>query len=212
MSAERLNRIGSRFLWPLAILCLSIALFQSVNANASRPTIMQAAPTAVAVIDVGRLTDEIDEAGEWDMKLEALQSSMNSEGQEAQAAMERRLKESEGTEDVEKRQEIRDEVALMQLQLEQWAKFKGQELDRERSLKWQSIYRNLRREAQKVAEADGYELVLVNDSAGEIRTQAGTQASMEQQVLTQILNRRILYSGSTIDITDQVVVRMNNAQ
>jgi Skp family chaperone for outer membrane proteins len=212
MSAERLNRIGSRFLWPLAILCLSVALFQSVNANASRPTIMQAAPTAVAVIDVGRLTDEIDEAGEWDMKLEALQSSMNSEGQEAQAAMERRLKESEETEDLEKRQEIRDEVALMQLQLEQWAKFKGQELDRERSLKWQSIYRNLRREAQKVAEADGYELVLVNDSAGEIRTQAGAQASMEQQVLTQILNRRILYSGSTIDITDQVIVRMNNAQ
>ena len=99
----------------------------------------------------------------------------------------------------------------MQLRFEQWVQSKTQEIDRERSLKWRSIYRNLRREAARVAETDGYELVLVNDATGEIRTEPNSQMPLEQQVLTQMLNRRILYSASPIDITEQVIVRMNNA-
>ena len=34
---------------------------------------------------------------------------------------------------------------------------------------------------------------------------------LQQQVLEQITNRRILFAANTIDITDQVIVRMNNA-
>ena len=205
------THILSRQSWPIAIVVVALALAYTVSVEASRPYVVQAAPTAVAVIDVSRLVQEIDERGEWDMRLESLQAAISKEAQDNQAAIERRLKESEAMEDGQERQDIRDEVALMQLRFEQWVQAKSQELDRERSLKWRSIYRNLRREASRVAETDGYELVLVNDASGDIRTDPNAQMPLEQQVLTQMLNRRILYSASPIDITEQVIVRMNNA-
>ena len=205
------THVLSRQSWPIAIVVVALALAYTVSVEASRPYVVQAAPTAVAVIDVSRLVQEIDERGEWDMRLESLQAAISKEAQDNQAAIERRLKESEAMEDGQERQDIRDEVALMQLRFEQWVQAKSQELDRERSLKWRSIYRNLRREASRVAETDGYELVLVNDASGDIRTDPNAQMPLEQQVLTQMLNRRILYSASPIDITEQVIVRMNNA-
>ncbi|MCP4794815.1 MAG: hypothetical protein GY885_01495, partial [Phycisphaeraceae bacterium] len=137
--------------------------------------------------------------------------SIQQEGIGRQQAMERRLAESEAASSPEERQVIRDEVALMQLRLEQWANMKAIEVDREQSLMWRSIYRNLRREAERVAEAEGFALVLVDDSAGEIRTQSGTQVPLQTQVLQQITNRRILFASNTTDISDQVIVRMNNA-
>lgn len=197
--------------WLIAIAAVAIVFAYTVAVEASRPRVIEVAPTAVAVIDVARLVQEIDERGEWDMRLESLQASVNQEAQDRQKAIERRLKESEETEDIEKRQAIRDEVALMQLRFEQWVQIKSLEIDRERSLKWRSIYRNLRRETSRVAETDGYDLVLVNDATGEIATDPNAQMPLEQQVLTQMLNRRILYSASPIDITEQVIVRMNNA-
>ena len=197
--------------WPALTVVLGVALSYTVVVEASRPMKVMAAPTAVAVVDVSRLVEEIDERGEWDMRIEALRAAVEQEFKNRQAAAERRLEESENASDEITRQTIRDEVALMQLRTQEWAIVKGQELDRERSLKWQSIYRNLRRESARIAETDGYELVLVNDATGEIRTNPASQTPLEQQVLTQMLNRRILFTADPIDITEQLIVRMNNA-
>ena len=125
--------------------------------------------------------------------------------------MQRRLAESEQASDPEQRQKIRDEVALMQIRFEEWARVKNAEVDREESLKWRSIYRNLQREAARVAENEGYAMVMVDDTVGEITTTPGTQVPLQQQVLEQITNRRLLYATKTVDISDQVIVRMNNA-
>ena len=197
--------------WPALTVVLGVALSYTVAVEASRPMKVMAAPTAVAVVDVSRLLEEIDERGEWDMRIESLRAAVEQEFKNRQAAAERRLEESENASDEIIRQTIRDEVALMQLRTQEWAIVKGQELDRERSLKWQSIYRNLRRESARIAETDGYELVLVNDATGEIRTNPASKTPLEQQVLTQMLDRRILFTAEPIDITEQLIVRMNNA-
>jgi Skp family chaperone for outer membrane proteins len=197
--------------WPALTIVLGVALSYTVAVEASRPMKVMAAPTAVAVVDVSRLVEEIDERGEWDMRIESLRAAVEQEFKNRQAAAERRLEESENASDEITRQTIRDEVALMQLRTQEWAIVKGQELDRERSLKWQSIYRNLRRESARIAETDGYELVLVNDATGEIRTNPASKTPLEQQVLTQMLDRRILFTAEPIDITEQLIVRMNNA-
>ena len=70
---------------------------------------------------------------------------------------------------------------------------------------------NLLRETRRIAEAEGVEIVLVDDSASEIRTENNAQVSLQAQVLQQISTRRVLFAKNTIDITDQVIVRMNNA-
>lgn len=193
------------------LVAVAALLFQTLTVNASRPIRVVADPTPVAVVDVGRVFEQIDERSEWDVRIEALKGSIQQEAANRQATMERRLAESEKAATPEDRQKIRDEVALMQLRFEQWAAVKGAEVDREESLKWRSIYRNLRREAARVAEAEGYAMVMVDDTVGEITTAPGTQVSLQQQVLEQITNRRLLYATKTVDISDQIVVRMNNA-
>jgi Skp family chaperone for outer membrane proteins len=206
-STHRLSRLAA----PTALAVSLVLLVHTMSVNASRPTTVQADPTSVAVVEVSRVLDQIDEKSEWEIRIDALKSAIQQEGVSRQQAMERRLAESESATSPEQRQDIRDEVALMQLRLEQWANMKAVEVDREQSLMWRSIYRNLRREAERVAEAEGYALVLVDDSGGEIRTQSGTQVPLQTQVLQQITSRRILFAANITDISDQIIVRMNNA-
>ena len=201
----------SRLAGPTALAVSLVLLVHTMSVNASRPAVVKADPTPVAVVEVARVLDQIDEKSEWEVRIEALKGSIQQEGASRQKAMERRLEESESATSPEQRQIIRDEVALMQLRLEQWANMKAVEIDREQSLMWRSIYRNLRKEAERVAEAEGYSLVLVDDSGGEIRTQSGTQVPLQTQVLQQITSRRILFAANMTDISDQVIVRMNNA-
>jgi hypothetical protein len=74
------------------------------------------------------------------------------------------------------------------------------------------MYRNVRAESQKLADADGWDVVLVNDGVSEIQLQRDSKTPMEQQAQEQIVRRRILFAARSTDITDQLVVRMNNAR
>jgi Skp family chaperone for outer membrane proteins len=195
----------------LGAIILSALCLHTLSVEGSRPRLPLADPTPVAVVDLARVFDQVDERADWDVRIEALRGSIQREAAMRKGALEKRLEESDQVATPEDRQRIRDEVALMQLRLEQWGTLKTAEVDREESLKWRSLYRNLRRESQRVAEAEGYEMVLVDDSVGDVQTASQAQASLQQQVIEQITNRRILFAANTIDITDQVIVRMNNA-
>jgi Skp family chaperone for outer membrane proteins len=195
----------------LSAVILSALCLHTLSVEGSRPHLPLADPTPVAVVNLARVFDQVDERSEWDVRIEALLVSIQREAAMRKGALEKRLEESDQVATPEDRQRIRDEVALMQLRLEQWGTLKTAEVDREESLKWRSLYRNLRRESQRVAEAEGYEMVLVDDSVGDVQTASQAQASLQQQVIEQITNRRILFAANTIDITDQVIVRMNNA-
>jgi hypothetical protein len=107
---------------------------------------------------------------------------------------------------------IRDKLAFEQLQMEQWEKIKKIEVDRERALMWQSMYRNVRAESQKLADAEGWDIILVNDGVTEIQLQRDSKVPLESQAQEQIVRRRVLFAAKTIDVTDQLVVRMNNAR
>ena len=67
------------------------------------------------------------------------------------------------------------------------------------------------RETKRVAEAEGIDIVLVDDSGSEIRTENNAQVPLQAQVIQQITTRRVLFAKNAIDITDQVIIRMNNA-
>ena len=210
VNARQSHRLH-RFAAPAAIAMALVLFALSIAVDASRPIRIVADPTPVAVVNVSRIFDEIDERSEWDIRIETIRSSIQTEAAGRKAAMERRLAESESAPGADDRQRIRDEVALMQLRFEQWASVKSGEIDREESLKWRSIYRSMKQEAARVAEAEGFAIVMVDDSIGDIQTTSGNQTPLQQQVVEQIMDRRVLFARETIDISDQVIVRMNNA-
>lgn len=168
------------------------------------------APTRVAVVDLVKVIERLDERSDWEVQIGAL-------GKKVQEEFAARRKEIEGmADDLEKASEadraaLRDKVAFEQLRFEQWEQIKKIEIDRERALMWQSMYRNVRAESQKLAEAEGYDVVLVNDGVGEINLQRDGKAPLEAQAQEQIVRRRVLFAAKSVDVTDQLVVRMNNA-
>jgi Skp family chaperone for outer membrane proteins len=105
----------------------------------------------------------------------------------------------------------REEIAREILEAEAWFKFSRGELDREKSLMWQDLYQSMKTEAGKLAEAQGLDLVLVNDSLPEIKTTTESNVSAEAMVLQQITARRVVFASQETDVTDQLITRMNNA-
>jgi hypothetical protein len=61
-----------------------------------------------------------------------------------------------------------------------------------------------------MAEAEGYDMVVLNDSSDDVPFDREVRVPAQIQILQQITNRKILYLKPTIDVTDDLIVRMNN--
>jgi Skp family chaperone for outer membrane proteins len=171
-----------------------------------------AVPGKLATVDLGKVFDRLNENADWEMRLTSLQQRIAQEFQTRQAALEARIKELESITGEAESAKAREDLILMRLRFEEWGRLKQVELDREKSLRWQTLYRAVRDEAARLAEAEGYEVVLVNDSLGPLNVSREIEMSQEQQVKLQIEARRLLYAAKATDITEQLVVRMNNAR
>lgn len=190
---------------------VALASFLAGNADATRALIVPAQPTAIGVIDLAKLFDGLGECAEWDVRIKALEARVMDEARARKASLESGLKEVEAmTEGVEKENRL-DALRLQKLQAEQWSLGCELEADRERSLKWQSVYRSVREGAKKLGETEGYQLVVIDDSKIEIQTQrAQNSPPLETQAKGQIAQLRVLYADRTIDVTDKLIVQLNN--
>jgi hypothetical protein len=187
-SAKRTNMNRST----LTVVLLSVALAGAGvlvgSAHARRNLPFMAPPSAIGVVNMATVFDRLNEAAEWDVQIEAM---------------------ADGP---EKEQKL-DALRLKKLQSEQWGMMKELELDRERSLKWQSIYRAVREGAARLSDAEKFDLILVDDSKIEITTQRGKdQPPLETQAKSQISALRILHSAKTIDVTEKLIVQINNSR
>jgi Skp family chaperone for outer membrane proteins len=166
--------------------------------------------TKVGSINLAKVLDKLQEKSDWEVQLTALQNQMRDEADSRKKKLEAEVKQAGAATDGAEQQRIAEQVVLEQLQLEQWATSKGTELDLENSLMWQSIYRNLREESAKLAESEGYDYIIVNDGTNNISTSREIKVPLAQQVLEQIGRRQIIFASPTTDVSDKLIVRMNN--
>lgn len=183
------------------------------RAEALRPAFLFAPPTAIGVVNMPTLFDRLDEAAEWDVKIKNLEAKFSEELVARRSELEKLAKELEPLPEGEDRERRLDALRLKRLQAEQWSVMKDLELDRERSLKWQSVYRAVREGAAKLAEAEKFDLIMVDDSRIEISTQRAKDAPpLETQAKSQISALRILHAAKTIDVTEKLIVQINNSR
>ena len=169
--------------------------------------------SAIGIVDMATVFDKLEESAEWDVKIKALEARAGEEMGRRKAELDALAKELEALSDGAEKDAKLDSLRLKRLQAEQWAGFKELEVDRETSLKWQAVYRSVREGAKKLAEAEKYDLIVVDDSRVEIRTQRAQNApSLTQQAQSQISQLRVLYAGRTVDVTDKLIVQINNAR
>jgi Skp family chaperone for outer membrane proteins len=187
------------------------ALLAGSAVGAPRP----AAPpqgTRTATVNLPRLIDKLQERQEFEMQIAAMRNQYLEEANARKKKLESGLKEIEAMADTPERQERLEPLLLEQLELENWANSRMADIDRERSLMWRSIYRNLRSEAAKLAEAEGYDLIILDDGSDDLPTNREIKMPLEQQVLEQFQRRRVLFASPAHDMTDKLIVRMNNAR
>jgi len=175
----------------------------------SRP-MAPAQPTKIGSINLAKVLDKLQEKSDWEVQLTALQNQMRDEADSRKKKLEAEVKQAASATDGAEQQRIAEQVVLEQLQLEQWATLKGGELDLENSLMWQSIYRHLREESAKLAESEDYDYIIVNDGTNEFMTSREAKVPLSQQVLEQIGRRHIIFASPSTDISDKLIVRMNN--
>jgi len=168
--------------------------------------------TRTATVSLARVMDKLQERQEFEMQVEAMKRQFQEEVQARKKKFESGLKEVEAMEDTPARQAKLEPLILEQLELEQWGNSRMADIDRERSLMWRSIYRNLRSETAKLAEAEGYDHILVDDGSEDLPTSRELKVPLETQVLDQLQRRRMLYASPAHDLTDKLIVRMNNAR
>lgn len=188
-------------------ICATIVL---LGTDAMGRNHLRAPASRVATVDLSMLFERIETNATWEVELNTLAERLNSEATRRQEAIQRQLEQAQASTDPTEARAISDSAALMKLELDEWAQLKQIELDRERGLMWRAMYRSIREQAESLAKAESWDLVLINDSLGEVKFNANANISREQQVLSQILNRRMLYAGAATDITEQLIVRINN--
>ncbi len=193
----------------LLVSCAAATLTVAAAFTAGR---LSAQPSAVANVDIRRLLDKIGQRAEMEIELTQLANRFEQEFKSKKDQLEARAKESDAITDQAERQKLRDGLALEQLQLKEWATMKQQEADREQALRWENLYRSIVSESQKLADNEGYQYVVVFDGNAEFQRDRRAQISLGQQVVEQISRRRILVASKTDDITEKLILRMNNAR
>jgi Skp family chaperone for outer membrane proteins len=187
--------------------------FLAGRAEAIRPNTLGAAPTPVGVVNMATLFDRLNESAEWDVKIRNLEGRIADEAQTRVRELESMGKEVEAMAEGTDKERTLDALRLKRLQAEQWKVMKELELDREKSLKWQAVYRSVREGAAKLAEAERFELIIVDDSKIEIQTQRSKDAPpLETQAQSQISQLRVLHAAKSIDVTEKLIVQINNSR
>jgi len=168
--------------------------------------------TRTATVNLGRVLERLQERQDFEMAVNAQSRQYQEELQARAKKLESTVKQLEAMPDTPERQAGTEAAVLEQLQMEQLGSMRMGQIDYERSLMWRSIYRNLRSEAAKLAEAEGYDYIVVDDGTDDITPNREVKQPQEAQVLQQLGNRRMLYANAAHDLTDKLIVRMNNAR
>lgn len=170
----------------------------------------------VAVIDLQRVLDGLDQRADADRRVRSLYEEARTEDGEWQKLLERLRTEltaarDAGPSDAERVRRLEEQAVEMALRYEAWKQYSKERVDNETSLLMRDIYRAIREDLAAMGQVTGFEIVVRDDQLREIGVDPTVKASQEAQVMQQISAASILYVAPSIDVTDQLIARMNNA-
>jgi Skp family chaperone for outer membrane proteins len=199
-----MDALHRRINWPALLLLALLAGFMACQTQAHRAS-SQAPPTVVATVNIERLFQNLDERSAADTRLIALAGELDAETQQRQEEIDRLNEELEVYAPGSKQhQELNEQIALKGYQLQAYLDFAKRKLDNEKSQFFRGLYARIKQAVAATAEENGYDVVFVDDSIVDL-----PQNATEQEMKRQISARRMLYATNQIDITDQLVERMN---
>jgi Skp family chaperone for outer membrane proteins len=187
----------------IAAVVLSLGLVGLVGAQTAAA--LRATPTAVATVDLQKVFEQLKEKTQLEADLRTRTEDLQQQEQDRRKTLANAQSDLDllapGTEAFNAKQlELEKGV----IELRSWSEFENQKLNRERGLQLENLYRKSLDAIGRVAGETGYDVVLFRESDPTFRYEN------PQQLSTLIQVRKVLWSKDEIDLTADVIQRMNN--
>ncbi len=211
MSTPSIKRHWNPLTFALLGVIVAVVAYQ---AGAVRPSpepdpllVPQApAPTSIATFDLEKTFNALEEKKAADNELKRLAESMKKESDnlaKGLKAMETELEDLQpGT---PKHKEMMENLAEKGHNYQAQVEFFRAKMDIDGARMMRQVYQSIRLAAEQLAKERGYAVVLVNDSISPIPP--GTV----EEVTRQISARRMVYASPQVDVTEELISRMNNS-
>ena len=191
---------------PLVILTLFAVVGTAWVVASGQAELLRDRPAVVAVVSLEEVWNQVDER-------EQMNADLQTEKEELLADKERREQKIKNMqqdidwspEDSEERRKKEEELTRAAIEFKAWWEWQQQRLAREEKIRYEELYRNSVSAIEEVAEANGVDIVLFKERAPVFDPQLNVA-----QTLALIGNRKVLYVRDELDLTDQVITRMNN--
>ncbi len=192
----------TRMLAGLALL-VSAAVAISAGANSSRPP---AQPTAIATVDIMDIIDGLNERSVLEKQLDDRMAARQSKLDEV--VNELKVLDADIQMLAENNDERREKIAEA-LEKQAAAQARREALSQIAAIDMGSVmaglYEKIEVAIQSIADREGYDIVLFDDSSFEIPTD-----KPNAEVVRAIITKSVIYRNDAIDITQQVITLMNN--
>lgn len=168
-------------------------------------------PPSIAMVRIVALFDGLEQRADAKAEIEQLEGELRQESERRAAEMTRHREALKQIADPADRAAEEDALALEEVTNQLWLKESLAELEVEKALRLKYLYINVKQAIKELAEAEEYDLVLVDDSIKEPGFEREMRVLPQVQVLQQMTSTKVLYLVERIDITNDLIVRMNNA-
>ncbi len=197
------TRVSLPVFFAAAVAAVSVAVLPGSAAQ-------QSAVSPVAVVNLSQVMEGLAERADAEAGLRAKAQAVAAEAETRQAAVRKLQEELMAITDPIQRLSKEEQVDADVIQFMAWQELMKQELDVERALAMERLYRDIMAAVADIATTDGIDLVLIHDGARGIETNPAPEAGpMATQVRQQIAQRRIAFASDRIDRTRDVIIRMN---
>lgn len=188
----------------LALVALIGVVSYSVAHAAAQLT---AKPTAVAVVDLQAVFDGAKILEQFEAERVKWKANFDTETQSKQKELEKMKFELDAFD--KNSEQFKSKAEALQFkayEFKLWGDFQQAKMQHEGGLQIHKLYRDVRTVVAQIAQEQGYDLVLYNDNVNEIGW------NQPQELNAQIQLRKVLYVSDEINITDQVIQRLNTIQ
>jgi len=194
----------------VSTLGLIVALGTAIGYTALGQRAVAPDAAVIAVVRIDTLFDQLQQQADARIALRQMQLDVEDEQRSRTEEITHLQAELENVIATTRRTELVDDIAIKQLQLRFWQQAAARELEVEKALQLQDLYRSMRAAIKALAAAEGYDLVIIDDASDDLSFDRESRASPQIQVLQQIATRKILYRNAALDITPDLATRMNN--
>ncbi|MCH8316182.1 MAG: OmpH family outer membrane protein [Planctomycetes bacterium] len=189
----------------IVILLAVVAGYEVFAGRAAAP-----GPTVVAVVRIEPLFDGLKQRAEAAAGVDQLLGEIETEALARQEAIEALKEEHRNTVDAVDREALADEIALETLKNDSWLQTAKREHELDKAVRLQDLYKKVFDAIQTLALTEGYDIVIVDDSGDALPFDRSSRVVPQVQVLQQLARRKVLFVNSTLDITEDLIMRMNN--